>query len=521
MGRATVLALAPALLLALTLAAGGRGSAVEPEAVRFCPGEEPPVAFNAVTGTYEAGASFDPLLCAEEPCIELLHNIFEPLVAVTPGQALEPRLATAWHRIDDVTFRFSLRRGVRFHDGEPFDAEAVRFSLRRASDAYGVTAWFPKIARVEVREPLTVDVVLQRPDSLFLHRLGHIALILPPKYFQQVGPERFGRKPVGTGPFRFVGWDARRREVQLAANRHYWRPGYPRVQRLVYAYMPPDEALELLVAGQLDLIRRLNPRRTTQFMRLGTGSVVKAWLPQLVLGPFNLLKPGTPLRDRRVREAINLAINRDHLIRYGAFGNGRPLGGYTVPEDPHHAGLAPYPFDPARAQQLLADAGHGSGLTLSIMIDKQVPPQIENIIAVSLRQIGVAVQLQRASESEFLREVYLPKFAGPAVPAFDVLLLSMPAGAIFHAGMVPMTLLYSGKPNESAVRDPVLDALYEEALATYDPAAAAALWKKLERYVHEAHLLLTGYQEKAVFGAAPRLRFTPRTLMTFGDAYYE
>jgi ABC-type transport system substrate-binding protein len=84
-----------------------------------------------------------------------------------------------------------------------------------------------------------------------------------------------------------------------------------------------------------------------------------------------------------------------------------------------------------------------------------------------------------------------------------------------------MTLLYSGKPNESAVRDATLDALYDEALRTYDPSRAAALWKKLERYVYDRHLLLIGYQEKAVFGAHPRLRFTPRTLMSFWDAAYE
>jgi ABC-type transport system substrate-binding protein len=84
-----------------------------------------------------------------------------------------------------------------------------------------------------------------------------------------------------------------------------------------------------------------------------------------------------------------------------------------------------------------------------------------------------------------------------------------------------MTLLYSKKPNESALRNPVLDQLYEEALRTYDPAKASALWKKLERYVYDNHLLLMGYQERAVFGASKGLHFTPRTLISFWDAYYE
>ncbi|MGH8679330.1 MAG: hypothetical protein ACREUQ_13400, partial [Burkholderiales bacterium] len=106
-------------------------------------------------------------------------------------------------------------------------------------------------------------------------------------------------------------------------------------------------------------------------------------------------------------------------------------------------------------------------------------------------------------------------------PSFDILLLSMPAGALPHSGYVPMTLLYSRKPNESAIRDPVLDRLYEQALSTYSTGPASALWKKIERYVYDKHLLLVGYQERAVFGANDRLQFTPRTLMTFWDAFYE
>ena len=101
--------------------------------VRYSPGEYAPIALNPATNTYEEGASFDPLVCAEQPCIELLHNIFEPLVTTSPDHEIEPCLAIKWERRDDTTFRFELRRGVRFHNGERFDAEAARFSLERAS----------------------------------------------------------------------------------------------------------------------------------------------------------------------------------------------------------------------------------------------------------------------------------------------------------------------------------------------------------------------------------------------------
>jgi ABC-type transport system substrate-binding protein len=285
--------------------------------------------------------------------------------------------------------------------------------------------------------------------------------------------------------------------------------------------MDQEHALEGLTNGHLDIIRRLNPRRTTRFMRLGVGKVVKAWLPQLVLGAFNLLKPRTPLLDEKVRQAINLAVNRDHLIRYGAIGNGRLFGGYTVPGDPNGADLSPIPFDPEQSQRLLDEAGLGGGFALSMIVATEVPPQIEKIIAVSLGRIGISVNVKRVSEAEFLEQLYLPKFKGGGAPSFDILLLSVPAGTIFHAAMIPMTLLYSREPNESLVRDQKIDELYLTGLHTYDQDKEHQIWRRLEEYVAANNLLFFGYQERAVFGANARLRFTPRTLMTFWDAYYE
>src|ERR1700730_12205661 len=214
------------------------------QTVRFSPGEDAPIALNSTTNTYEEGASFDPLVCAEQPCIELLHNIFEPLVTTSPDHEIEPCLAVKWERRNATTFRFELRRGVRFHNGERFDAEAVRFSLERASNAYGGTAWFPRLEGVVVVDPYTVDVKLSEPDSLFLYRLSNIGLIMAPLEFRRLGAIEFGHHPVGTGAFRFVSWQADKREVILDRNDGYWRESYPKVERLVYAYMDQERALE-------------------------------------------------------------------------------------------------------------------------------------------------------------------------------------------------------------------------------------------------------------------------------------
>ena len=209
------------------------------------------------------------------------------------------------------------------------------------------------------------------------------------------------------------------------------------------------------------------------------------------------------------------------MLRYGLIGNGRLLGGYTVPEDPNHGGLQPYPFDLTKARQLLQEAGYAAGFTLSLLVADYTASKIENILGVSLRQLGITVESKRMTMPEFLKAVYLPKFTHALPPAFDIVLFSLPVGTIFHAGMVPMALLYSKQANYSVVRDLFLDQLYEAAVRTYDPAKASTLWQKLEHYVYEQHLLLMGYQERAIFGAQQRLHFTPRVLMSFWDAYYE
>ena len=195
--------------------------------------------------------------------------------------------------------------------------------------------------------------------------------------------------------------------------------------------------------------------------------------------------------------------------------------GYSTLSATNGAELAPYPFNPDEARRLLAETGHGKGLELSMLVATQVPPQIEKIISVSLQHIGIAVTIRRVTESEFLEQIYLPKFGGGGPPSFDILLLSVPAGTIFHAAMVPMTLLYSREPSESVIRDPQVDDLYLAGIRAYDPGAARQAWQRLEQYATANYLLFLGYQERAVFGANARLRFTPRTLMTFWDAYYE
>ena len=209
---------------------------------------------------------------------------------------------------------------------------------------------------------------------------------------------------------------------------------------------------------------------------------------------------------------------RDRPYRIG---NARLLAEYTVPEDPNHTPLEPYRYDPERARQLLMEAGYPDGFKINLEVSDLLPPQIENILARSLQEIGIDVELRRLTLAEWLADGFLPKFAKGSSPSYDIMWTNTPLETIYHAGIVTMTFLYSRKLNYSTIRDPAVDDLYERAIATYDEAQASELWKQLERYAYDNHLFVAGFQELTVFGVRKGLNFTPSALMNFRDAYYD
>ncbi|MCA1553255.1 MAG: ABC transporter substrate-binding protein, partial [Chloroflexi bacterium] len=316
--------------------------------------------------------SLDPFLVNQVAGESVANALFDHLIERDFDGNLVAGLAESWRVVDEQTLEFKLRSGVTFHNGEPFDAQAVNFSVQRMRDANLNSSFrgnFKVIKEVVVVDASTVRLLLDRTDAAFLDNLSAQLAIVPPRYLIEVGDAQFARKPVGTGPFKFVEW-VKDDHVTLEANPNYWNgsfKGKPLVGTVVFRPVPEAAArIAELQTERADLIQDVDPDRVKS-LQDGNLSVVAKDAPQEAFIFFVSDAPGTALADKRVRQALNYGVNVDAIIANVLQGYARriasPIGALTLGYD---AKVQPYPYDLAKAKQLLADAGYANGFDVVI-----------------------------------------------------------------------------------------------------------------------------------------------------------
>lgn len=352
----------------------------------------------------------DPTAGAAAAIDEVVYaNVFEGLTRIGPDGAVIPGLAENWIVSDDgLTYTFELREGATFHDGTALDAGDVVFSLDRARGEGSVNAQkalFAAIETVEQMDELTVKVTLSRPAGDFLYNMGWgDAVIVAPE-----SAETNKENPVGTGPFRFVEWQ-KGAAVTLARSDAYWGEA-PALQTVTFRFIPdPAAATAALLAGDVHAFPNLpapesvpvfeaDPRFTV-FIGSTEGETILA---------TNNARP--PFDDIGVRRAIAHAIDRQAIIEGAMFGLGTPIGSHFAPHHPAYVELSEtYPHDPGRARQLLAEAGHGDGITGTL---KLPPPSYARrsgeIVAAQLREVGIDLEIIAVEWAQWLDQVFRNK----------------------------------------------------------------------------------------------------------------
>ena len=254
--------------------------------------------------------------------------MFDPLVDVTNDSKFVPALAESWRAVNNTTWRFTLRRGVTFHDGTPFNADSVVFSLRRVKDNTKLIKSFvyQDIESVEKDGDYGVVVSSKRPFGSLPAHLTMLGM-LPPSAGKS--EEAFFQKPIGTGPFRFVSW-THGDNIVLSANPSYWKPGQPRVEKLTFRFIPElSTRAAALRAGEIHVIDRVTPHlvETDNASPGGKGFDVPA--VEALCWVFQLAKE--PVKDQRLRQAISLAIDRNVIIKELLLGYGRPVDSPVPP----------------------------------------------------------------------------------------------------------------------------------------------------------------------------------------------
>lgn len=332
-------------------------------------------------------------------------NLFEPLLRVGADGSLQPGLAQSWMVSDDgLTYRFALRKGARFHDGSTADAEDVVFSLDRARAADSTNAqkaYFASIANVEAADAHTVVVTLSRPNGLFLFHMaqGDAAIVAPETAANNK------QHPVGTGPFKFERWVSGDRVV-LVRNADYDGTA-PVLERVTFRFISdPAAQVAGLKAGDIDTFPQFDTYEALPEFRNDPAFkvIVGATEGETILATNNAAKP---FDDVRVRRAMAHAIDRRTLIDGVLFGNGQPIGSHFPP---HRAGYvdltSQYPYDPAKAKALLAEAGLANGFETTL----KLPPPIYarragELIAAMLAEVGVTVKIEPVEWAVWLEKV--------------------------------------------------------------------------------------------------------------------
>jgi len=293
-------------------------------------------------------------------------SLFDSLVGRDAENRIVPQLAESWRLVDEVTWQLKLRRGVVFHDGEPFNAEAVRFTFQRVLDPEQKSpnrANVAEIVRVEVVDDYTVNLVTRQPYAPLVNRLLDFAIV-PPKYVAEKGNQGMALRPVGTGPYRLVELIKDDRMVVEAFDRH-WR-GAPKIKRIVYKAIPePFTRAAALRNNEVDLVTTMPPSLARELERtpgIRVQRVASSWTIYLGL---NALKK--PLSDVKVRQALSYATDVDAIIKNVLEGNGRKLEGPLTPQMfGYDAAVKGYTPDPARARKLLVEAGYPDGLEITL-----------------------------------------------------------------------------------------------------------------------------------------------------------
>ena len=452
---------------------------------------------------------FDP---AETPALltpfMVLYALHDALVKPMPGAPMAPSLAESWTASKDgLSYEFALRKGARFHTGDPVTADDVKFSFERYKGA-SAKAMKDKVAGVDVVDPGRVRFRLKTPWPDFMTFFGTpatgAAWIVPRKYVEKVGEDGFKKAPVGAGPYRFVSFTPGV-ELVLEAYEQYWRKP-PSVKRLVFKVVPDETTrLAMLKRGEADVAYSVRGaladdiKRTPGLTLKPTLGVFTEWI--LFGDQFD---PKSPWHDRRVRLAANLAMDRDQLNQAEYVGAAKVTGS-TIPSGFDFAWPAPlYPHDPAKAKQLLAEAGYPRGFDAGDISSDFVYAPIIEAVANSLGAVGIRVKVRPMERAAFVTAHQEKKLRN---------LIRQASAAAGNAATRIEAFVY-GKGMFSYGSYPDIDGLYEEQATTLDRKRREAALLKIQQLMHERVMYMPLFEPAFLNGVGPRVAESGLGLIT-------
>lgn len=409
----------------------------------------------------------------------LMDNVYQGLVARPPEQEIVPSLASDYVvSPDGLTYTFTLREGVTFHDGQELTPEDVVWSLteHRDQDGWRDTARLEKVASVEA-DGQTITITMTEPDSSLLWNLtGRAGVIL-----KKDDTVDYQTAANGTGPYMLESWK-QGDSITFSRYDDYWREPAP-VAEVVFWYVPDNQAaLNGALAGDFDVVTGLDANLKEQIEETGDFALVLGASTDKGTLAFN--QTSGPLADVRVRQAIRQAIDHDALIE--ALGSGRTMYYGPIPElDPGYEDLsAVAPYDPEAARQLLADAGYEDGLDLTLTIPNFYGTVLTQVLVSNLADVGITLTVDPVDFPTWISDVYSNKNPDEEPTEYindgwDLSFVLHTEARDFENWANPN---YYFAYNNAEVQD-----LYQQSLAAASDEDAAALLAQAARIVSEDH----------------------------------
>ena len=426
----------------------------------------------------------------------ILYAMHDALVKPMPGNLATPSLAESWTMSPDGrSYDFKLRENLRFHNGDSFTAEDVKFSFARAKGKL----LHEKVKEVTVVSPSRVRFTLHEAWPDFMNYYGNVVSgagwVVPKKYMEQVGPDGFKKHPIGLGPYKFVSHTVGV-ELVMEAFEGYWRK-VPSVKRVVFKMVPESTTrVAMLKRGEVDIAYLLE---APQALELKRDPAVKlafsGGIAVFFLDFLDMWDPKSPWADQRVRLAASLALDRRALSEAETLGASKPAGNFVPRTFEFALPLEPHPYDPARAKKLLAEAGYPSGFDAGEF--HQLPPYfgLGEAIVGYLGAVGIRTTMRPMERAAYLSALQAKKLKGVCVCSSA--LYGNAASRMSEVIPTDGTFAYGGFPD--------VDALYKQQARETDRKKREALLHQIQQIVYDRVRIAPIFQYIWPSGIGPRV----------------
>ena len=456
-------------------------------------------------------AWYDPSLAPPQITpFGILYALHDALVRAYPGTNMGPALAESWSESEDgLTYTFKLRPGLTFHNGDKLTTEDVKYSFDRYKGA-GATELKNKVAAVEIVDPLVVRFHLKEVWPDFMTFYGSTAsasgLIVPKNYLEKVGDKGFAAHPIGAGPYKFVN-SKPGIEVVFEAFDQYWRH-VPHVKTIVIRSVPDGDTRALMVkTGEADIAIALQGVAAQGLMETPGIKIVPSKHASCMWIEFpDQYDPKSPWHDKRMRLAVAYAVDREGINKAACLGF-CPAAGVIVPRVmPFALQVPPFPYDPAKAKQLLAEAGYPNGIDAGLFHAIPGFPTTAEAVVNDLNAAGIRVRFAPMERAAFYADWKAHKFHG---------LYMTGSGSAGNAASRVEAFIYS-KGAFSSGGYPDIDKLYFAQTGERDPKKREAILDKIQQLTIDRMMFAPVYDFRALNGIGPRIAKS-----TIGDVYLD